>query len=68
MRTGHNLGGEPQLATEDTQAGPTHQERGVAGDPDTINQGLLLQQAKGAPCWWVQPQRLFEDLQSHMGR
>lgn len=41
---------------------PTHQEWGVAGDSDSIDQGLLLQQAKGAPCWWVQPQRLFEDL------
>ena len=58
----------PELASWG-QAGraPTHQERGVAGDSDPIDQGLLLQQTKGAPRWRVQPQRLFEDLQTPHG-
>lgn len=46
---------------------PTHQERGVAGDSDPVNQGLLLQQAEGAPGWRVQSQGLFENLQKPYG-
>lgn len=44
---------------------PTHQEWSVARDSDPVNQGLLLQQAKGAPRWGVQPQGLLEDLRKH---
>ena len=47
---------------------PTHQERCVAGDSDTVNQGLLLQQTEGAPRRRLQPQRLFKDLQTPHGQ
>lgn len=58
----------PELATQG-RAGraPTHQERGVARDADPVDQSLLLQQTEGAPRWRVQPQRLFEDLQTPHG-
>lgn len=59
----------PQLAARGWAGrAPTHQERRVARDSDPINQGLLLQQTEGAPRRRVQPQRLFEDLQTPHGQ
>lgn len=46
---------------------PTHQERGVAGHSDPVDQGLLLQQAEGTPRRRVQPQRLLENLRKPCG-